>query len=112
MRYLVNSRQKGANGERKFAQMMRDFGFKDCRRGQQYCGANGDADIVGLPGLHVECKVYRDRLKGGIYGALDQSKRDVREGEVPVVFHRKDYCEALVTMRLEDWVNFYREWRK
>ncbi|MEG2651006.1 MAG: hypothetical protein RSA63_09055, partial [Eubacterium sp.] len=51
----VNSRQKGARYERELAAAFRAHGF-DARRGQQYCGANGDADVVGLPGIHVEAK--------------------------------------------------------
>ena len=51
----VNSRNKGAAGERELAKILREYGY-DCRRGQQYSGANGDADVVGLNGIHIECK--------------------------------------------------------
>ena len=51
----MNSRQKGAAGERELAKKLREYGY-DCRRGQQYCGANGDADVIGLEGIHIECK--------------------------------------------------------
>lgn len=102
----MNSRQKGAKGERELARLLRSEGY-DTRRGQQYSGANGDADVVGLPGIHIECKRV-ERLN--IYDAIDQSKRDAREGETPVVMHRKNHSEWLVTMRLEDWLELYREW--
>lgn len=55
----MNSRQKGAAGERELAKALRSHGF-ETRRGQQYCGSNGDADVVGLPGVHIECKTGRD----------------------------------------------------
>lgn len=48
----MNSRNKGAAGERELAGKLRDYGY-DARRGQQYSGANGDADVVGLPGIHL-----------------------------------------------------------
>ena len=51
----MNSRRKGAEGERELARVLQEYGF-DSRRGQQYCGANGDADVVGLQGVHIECK--------------------------------------------------------
>lgn len=51
----MNSRQKGARGERELAVLLREYGF-DSRRGQQYSGVSGDADVVGLPGIHVEVK--------------------------------------------------------
>lgn len=103
----MNSRQKGAVGERELAKKLREYGY-DCRRGQQYCGANGDADVIGLEGIHIECKRV-ERLN--IDDAMLQAIRDRREGECPAVFHRKNNHEWLVTMRLDDWIEIYREWR-
>lgn len=102
----MNSRAKGAGGERELAKALRECGY-DCRRGQQYSGANGDADVVGLPGIHIECKRV-ERLN--LYDAMAQSKHDAREGEKPAVFHRKDRCKWLVTMEMEDFMEIYREW--
>ena len=100
----INSKQKGARGERELASILRSYGY-ECRRGQQYCGANGDADVVGLPGVHIECKRVE---KLNLYDAMAQAKAD-SNGDIPTVFHRKNNCEWLVTMRLEDWVNMYKE---
>ena len=102
----MNSRAKGAGGERELAKKLREYGY-DCRRGQQFSGANGDADVVGLPGIHIECKRV-ERLN--LEDAMAQSIRDAREGEIPVVMHRKTRSPWLVTMTLEDWVEIYREW--
>ena len=101
---MVNSRQKGARGERELRDKFREYGFVDARRGQQYCGANGDADVVGLPGIHVECKRV-ERLN--IEQALAQSQEDAVESEVPAVFHRKNGGKWMVTMDLDDWMNMY-----
>ena len=106
MTVAVNSRRKGAEFERKLAKMLRDLGY-ETRRGQQYCGANGDADVVGLPGIHIEAKAV-ERLN--LYDAMAQAKRDAREGELPAVFHKKNYGKVLVTMELEDFIEIYREW--
>ena len=100
------SRDKGKRGERELAGILRDYGY-DCRRGQQFCGSNGDADVVGLPGIHIECKRV-ERLD--LYGAVEQAKRDAKEEELPVVMHRRNNCEWLVTMPLEDWMSMYREY--
>lgn len=102
----MNNRDKGARGERELAKKLREYGY-ETRRGQQYCGANGDADVVGLAGVHIECKRV-ERLN--LYDAITQSKRDARRDEIPVVMHRKNDCEWLVTMRLEDWIAFYRDY--
>ena len=103
----INSKVKGAKGERELANKLKEYGY-DCRRGQQYCGANGDADVVGLDGIHIECmRVERLNLDD----AMLQAIRDRKADEYPAVFHRKNNREWLVTMKLDDWINLYREWR-
>lgn len=101
----MNSKQKGARGERELAKVLRAHGFKT-RRGQQYCGANGDADVVGLPNIHIECKRV-ERLN--LYDAMAQAKSDAKKDEIPVVMHRKDKCDWLVTMSLDDFIEIYKE---
>lgn len=101
---MKNGRQKGKKGELELAHILRDYGY-DTRRGQQYCGANGDADVVGLPGVHVECKRV-ERLN--LEDAVAQAKRDARPGEMPVVMHRRNRGQWLVTMPLENWMELYK----
>jgi len=102
----MNSRAKGARGERELAGILREHGY-DCRRGQQYSGASGDADVIGLPGIHIEVKRV-ERLN--LYDAMAQAKSDARIDSLPAVFHRKNHCAWLVTMELDDWMEIYREW--
>ena len=102
----MNSKQKGARGERELANKLKEYGY-NARRGQQYCGANGDADVVGLDGIHIEVKRV-ERLN--LYNAIAQAKNDKKDCEKPTVFHRKDRSEWLVTMCLDDWIELYREW--
>ena len=100
---MIDSRRKGKRGELELSRRLREYGY-DCRRGQQYNGADGSADVVGLPGIHIECK----RLQHlNLYDAMAQSRHDARSYETPVVMHRKDDHEWLVTMRLEDWIAMY-----
>lgn len=103
---MTNSRAKGARGERELSKVLREWGY-DTRRGQQYSGANGDADVVGLPCIHIECKRVE---KLNLDKAMNQSIDDARDGEVPVVMHRKDRHPWLVTMRLDEWMKFYERW--
>lgn len=105
-RGIMNSRNKGAAGERELAGKLRDYGY-NARRGQQYSGANGDADVVGLPGIHIEVKRV-ERLN--IDEAMGQARRDAREGEIPVVFHRKNGQGWKATMDFDSWIGMYREW--
>ena len=101
----VNSRAKGARFERQLAKIFREHGY-EARRGQQYCGANGDADVVGLPFIHVEAK-HNEHLN--IFDAIAQSKRDAKDGEIPIVIHKKNRTNCLVTMEIEDFFTIYRE---
>ena len=102
----MNSRQKGARAERQLAKELRKFGY-EAWRGVQYCGANGDADVTGLEKIHIECK-HVERLN--IHEAMEQAKRDAKEGEKPVVMHKKNRTEWLVTMPLYDWIELYKAW--
>ena len=98
-----SQREKGKRGEREVASILRDYGYHG-RRGQQYSGATGEADVVGLPGVHIEVKRVE---KLNIYDAISQSKRDARIGEEPVVFHRKDNHDWLVTMPADVFMRMY-----
>lgn len=97
-----NSIRKGADGERELAEVLRKHGY-EARRGQQYCGVNGDADVVGLPGIHIECKRVE---KLNIYDAIEQSKKDAKEGEIPCVMFRKNRGKWIFATELED--NFFK----
>jgi Holliday junction resolvase len=104
----VNSRAKGAAGERELARKLNEYGF-DTRRTVQYNGKaeEGQADLVGLEGIHIECKRV-ERLN--LYDAMAQAIHDAKDGELPSVFHRKNHSEWLVTMRLQDWMELYKEY--
>jgi hypothetical protein len=79
---------------------MRDHGYSDARRGQQFCGANGDADVVGIPGIHIEVK----RVQAlNIDKALRQAQNDAKDNETPIVAHRKNGEKWKITMDAEDW---------
>ena len=102
----MNSKQKGNRGERELASKLREHGF-DCRRSQQYSGANGDADVLGLHKIHIECKRVE---KLNIDNAMLQAIKDRLPNNYPAVFHRKNNHKWLVTMQLDDWIELYKEW--
>ena len=106
----VNSKQKGARFERLLASKFREHGY-EARRTAQYCGNTGDAsDVVGLPGLHIEAK-HQETMR--LYEWMAQAKRDAEAGgenRLPVVFHKKNNANILVTMELDDFMKLYREW--
>lgn len=98
---MPDSRQKGARGEREVAYLLRERGYK-ARRGQQYAGASGDPDVIGIPGVHIEVKFVE---KLNIHNAMKQSRHDARDDEIPVVIHRRSREKWLVTMDFERWLD-------
>lgn len=105
----INSKVKGKNAENELARKLRDLGFKDARRSQQYAGINNDADLVGVPGVHIEVKRV-ERLN--LEAAMEQAIRDAKEDEAPMVFHRKNGKPWMVTMLLADWATRERIYQK
>lgn len=103
----MNSRAKGARGERELAKVLRDNGFPDARRGQQFKGSPESPDVIALDGIHIECKRV-ERLN--VSEAMAQAKRDAGE-LVPIVAHRKNGEQWLVTMELVNWLDLYKAWK-
>jgi len=101
----MNSKRKGKRGELELAKKLQEYGF-NTRRGQQYSGLGGD-DVVGLEGIHIECKRV-ERLN--VYDAMKQACKDAEADELPAVFWRKNKEQWLVTMALCDWIELYKGW--
>lgn len=103
----INSRAKGAAGEREFSNLCKKHGF-DTRRGQQYSGIEGK-DVVGLDGIHIEVKRV-ERLN--VSQAIGQAIRDKAEDEIPIVAHRKNREPWLITMTADDWFKLYKKYKE
>lgn len=105
---MINSKAKGSRYEREIASKLREYGY-DARRTAQYCGNTGDAsDVVGLNGIHIECK-FSQQFR--IYDWMAQAINDsAKSGNLPAVFFRRNNSETLVCMRLDDWIQLFREW--
>ena len=101
----INSRQKGCRGERMFAQQLREHGY-EAERGQQHSGGVDSPDVkTNMQGCHWEVKFVE---KLNLHSAMEQSKRDAGEDEMPLVAHKRSREEWLVTMRFEDWIKLYK----
>jgi len=102
-----HSRQKGKAGEREAAAVLQQhWNASEARRAQQFCGAAGDADLLGLPGLHCEVKRY---AAIGALKFLEQAERDATPGTVPFVMMRQDGdTEWAVMLRPSDVPEFAR----
>lgn len=96
----ISSIAKGKAGEREACKVLMEQLGGEARRSQQYSGlGDNSADIVFDPRLHFEIKRVQ---KLNLDLAMDQAKRDAREGQIPLVMHRKDRSEWKITFELKD----------
>lgn len=97
------SRNKGKRGERQVASMLTERGF-EARRGVQFKGGLNSPDVICDDLYWAQCEVkYVESLN--IYKAMNQAKHDCQGSKVPLVFHKKNNRELLVTMTFFDWIN-------
>jgi hypothetical protein len=96
----MNCCQKGKRGERVWRDQLRARGY-EARRGQQFSGSPDGPDVIcpDLPGFHFEVK-HTERLN--VHEAMAQAVNDAADN-VPVVVHRRNRNDWLVTMRADDW---------
>lgn len=105
----MNSRQKGARGERSAAKAWAETLGLDpaaCRRGQQFHGGNDSPDVVQpIDRIHLEVKNVQ---RGNPYDWIDQAVRDAGE-KIPVVLHKRNFCDWLLVVRLCDVTRLAQE---
>lgn len=109
MHVMTNSRMKGKRGELELVKKLKALlpGPK-WRRSQQYNGyaEGGQADLVGMENLHIECK----RVEAGsktVYKWVEQAETDAEPHQIPVVMHKANLQPWLVIIpldRLEEFV--------
>ena len=96
----MNSKRKGSAGERELAKILRTYGY-ETRRSVQYNGMQGEADVVGVNGLHIECKRCQ-QVRDEIF--MQQAERDARKGDIPVVMYRRNNEKWKANMRLDHFM--------
>lgn len=104
----INSRSKGARGERELALLLADNGFP-AKRGVQFSqgkyGLTGaDVECESLDFMHIECKRVE---AGNPYNWHDQASTDAK-GKTPVVFHKRNGRRWLAILSAEDFLNIVR----
>jgi len=100
----ASQRRKGAAFEREVAHAFEAAGIPARRGIGQARGGGAEVPDVEVDHLHVECKVGR---APDPWGALKQAERDMRAGVWPVAVCRRDRHEAIVAMRLDDWLELW-----
>ena len=95
----MNSRSKGARGEREASKAWTQVFGVAARRGQQFAGGTESPDIVtGMQGIHVEVKRCE---AGNPYVWMEQAIRDAK-AKTPIVLHRRNNQPWILIVRLDD----------
>ena len=96
----MNSRAKGARGERMWRDELKAKGF-EARRGQQFSGSPDSPDVVcpSLDHLHFEVKCVQAL---NIEAAMEQARQDAVT-KIPIVAHKRNHKGWLVTMDAESF---------
>lgn len=104
----MNSRKKGAVGEREFRDQLRNAGYMSARRGQQFAGGADSPDVIceELGRIHWEVKRVERLI---LENAMEQAVRDAGPSKTPIVAHRKNRGEWLATLRLDDLFRLIRD---
>ena len=98
----INSRAKGKVGELELSAFLREHGFGEAKRGVQYSGGSDSPDVIGVPGVHFECKRVE---AGNLYAWLDQARADATcSDNMPVVAHRRNRREWVAILPLKDFL--------
>jgi hypothetical protein len=96
----MNSRRKGKVGELAFAKVLESHGFV-ARRGQQFRGGHDSPDVICDLPYHWEVK-RTERLR--IEEAYAQAVAECPTGKVPIVAHKRNHGEWMVTLSAEDFL--------
>lgn len=90
-------REKGKRFERDVANWLKKNGFEKAMRSAQHSGKAGDAaDVVGMPGIHLECKAVE---RPAVYDWIHQALRDSEgTGNIPVVIWKQNGKRWLAIM--------------
>ena len=100
----ASQQRKGRAGEVELSNILNSYGIP--ARPGRAMSYGTEPDVVGVPGIHVECKRV-ERLNVSM--AMRQAVRDAAVfGGKPTLFHRRNREGWLVTMRLSDWIELYR----
>ena len=103
----MNSRKKGARGEREWRDQLRAAGYT-ARRGQQFSGGTDSPDVICEEldeVIHFEVKRVESL---NIHKAMQQADNDA-VSKIPVVAHKRNGEPWLVTMPSEAFFEILRD---
>jgi Holliday junction resolvase len=102
----INSRAKGARGERQWRDQIREAGWQ-AERGQQFAGGSWSPDVRTNMPFHFEVKCVE---KLNMDSAINQATRDSAQGHKPwAVAHKRNHGEWRVTISAKTFFDLCRK---
>lgn len=103
----INQRSKGRAGEQEIVRILKTEGYEAERGWQSRGGGADNADVNGVPGVHIEVKRTE---KFEPYNWLAQAQRDAGDGgRLPVVLHRRNKQPWMAIMPMEYFLQLIKE---
>lgn len=102
----INQRSKGRAGEQEVVRIMKAEGYAAERGWQSRGGGEDNADVNGVPGVHIEVK-RTERFEP--YHWLAQAQRDAGAEQLPVVLHRRNKQPWMAILPLEFFLQLIKE---
>ena len=98
---MVNSRKKGHDFERKFAEYLRIHGYKAVTsRSENRSLDDAGVDLVDNTKFYFQLKAV-ERLKPGYHEILKNMPKE----KIPIVVHKRNNKGTVIAMQLEDFAN-------
>lgn len=98
--------RKGRDAELELVRKLHEYGYTSVHAGNPM-NFGTEPDIVGLDGIHVECKRHEgERMTEWLTQARADSEK-FGDGLLPAVFWRKNRGRWIVAMDLVDWITLY-----
>jgi hypothetical protein len=92
------SKNKGNRAELEVQKIAQAHGFDGCRRNFG-SGSRGGGDLIGIPGVSIECKRVE---KLNVHAAFEQASRAAQPTETPVVAFRRSHGPWLAVLELSE----------
>lgn len=103
----INSKQKGARGERAWVSILKYFGFDARRTGFHQSQQNHDSPDVSCKDLPVHWEV-KNTEKALIRDWIAQAAGDARDTEIPVVVWKKNHGKWIAILQAEDLLRIFQ----
>lgn len=101
----INSKSKGKRGELEWVKVLQSHGFS-AERGRQFKGGPDSPDVLSdAPNIHWEVKRVQSL---NLYKAIEQAKHDAGPDQTPVVAHRKNHEEWLITLPADAFLDLLK----